>query len=60
MKLKKKLVKQFMLLLRNLDGEEFKLNDIEPIYRDGTVAGYRFRIETREKPKLKIVKNEKD
>lgn len=60
MKVKKKLVKQFMLLLRNLDGEEFKLNDVEPIYKDGNVTGYRFRIETREKPKLKIVKDQVD
>lgn len=58
MKLKRKVLRQFMLLLRNLESDEVKLKELVTVYRDGSVTGFRVEVETNEKPKLKIVKDD--
>lgn len=59
MKKKRAIVRQILVLLRNLNSEEAKLGEVETVYRDGSVVGYRIEIKAKARPCLKLVKNEK-
>lgn len=56
MRNKRKIVRQVLLLLRNIRKGEAQLSDIELIYRDGEIIGYVLKIESQVKPKLLLVK----
>lgn len=60
MRLKRKVLRQVMLLLRNIESEEVNLKDLVPVYRDGSFAGFTLEVVAKEKPKLELVKDEKD
>lgn len=59
MRSKRKLAKQILILLRNLKGADHKLEDVEIIFRDGLVCGYKLEIKEVQKPKLKAIKGGK-
>jgi hypothetical protein len=60
MRSRRKVFKQFLLLLRNLKGEDIRIADIEFSYRNGTARGIKVEILSEDRPALKIVKNKKD
>jgi hypothetical protein len=53
---RRKLVKQLMLLLRNLKGEEVKICDIEYVLCNGRISSVKIDIQASRRPPLKIVK----
>lgn len=57
---KLKLYRQFKLLVMNLDVPKPKIKDLETIWDDGCIVGYRILIKVEEKPKLKIIKNDEE
>lgn len=54
---RQKLVKQFLLLIRNIKGDEIKIVDIETVLRNGSLEGLKLEIRASEKkPRLKLIK----
>lgn len=52
-----KVVKQFLLLLMNVGGDEVRIKDIEMVLKNGAVAGIKLEIAAKERPKLELVKD---
>lgn len=53
---REKLVKQFLLLIRNIKAEEVKIVDIETVLRNGELEGIKLEIRADVKQRLRLVK----
>lgn len=60
MRCEMKLVKKILYVLRSLGGSKVKMTDIEVVYENNVIIGYRFEVRAeKEQAKLKVIEGQK-